>query len=431
MIRDQRADDNWALLHAQDLALQRRSPLAVVFTLPKKPPEATLRKFTFMIEGLKEVEHSLRKTSIPLILLTGPPVELLSRFIEKHKAAVLVTDFSPLREYRAWQIQLGKKTRIAIIEVDTHNIVPCRFVSQKQEYAAYTLRPRMQRLLGEFLTDIPPLRKHPHRWPTALPDIDWTRALKGLRLDSSVEPVTHLRPGAAAGHSTLRRFIDHGLERYHDDRNDPNLDAQSQLSPYLHFGQLAPQRVAWEAQRFPGSIKSQEAFLEELIVRRELSDNFCLYNNSYDSFAGFPTWARQTLEAHRLDARPHSYTDDELERGKTHDPLWNSAQQEMVIRGKMHGYMRMYWAKKILEWTRSPEDALGIATLLNDKYSLDGLDPNGYTGIAWSIGGVHDRPWFEREIFGKIRYMSYDGCRRKFDVPAYIAKVRAFAGATG
>jgi deoxyribodipyrimidine photo-lyase len=171
--------------------------------------------------------------------------------------------------------------------------------------------------------------------------------------------------------------------------------------------------------------QSRETFLEELVVRRELSDNFCFYNSNYDNFRGFPEWARKTLDIHRGDAREYHYTAEQLECAETHDDLWNAAQTEMVKRGKMHGYMRMYWAKKILEWTESPEMAMEVAVYLNDRYELDGRDPNGYAGIAWSIGGVHDRAWNERPVFGKIRYMSYNGCKTKFNVKEYLKLIRS------
>jgi deoxyribodipyrimidine photo-lyase len=195
------------------------------------------------------------------------------------------------------------------------------------------------------------------------------------------------------------------------------------LSPYLHFGQLSAQRVALEVMNAAVGEASREAFLEELIVRRELSDNFCFYNKDYDAPQGFPAWAQKTLSLHGKDKREHVYTLRQLEEGRTHDDLWNAAQLAMVKRGTMHGYLRMYWAKKILEWTRSPGVAMKIAIHLNDKYELDGRDPNGYAGIAWSIGGVHDRPWGERRIFGMVRYMNYNGCKKKFNVRAYVEKV--------
>jgi deoxyribodipyrimidine photo-lyase len=221
----------------------------------------------------------------------------------------------------------------------------------------------------------------------------------------------------------LGQFIAERLPGYDTDRNDPNRSGQSGLSPYLHFGQISAQRVALEVRKADARPEAKAAFLEELIVRRELSDNFCFYNPAYDSFEGFHSWAKATLNAHREDRRQFLYSLRQLEAGGSHDPLWNAAQKEMVATGKMHGYLRMYWAKKVLEWTPSPEEAIAIAIYLNDRYSLDGRDPNGYAGIAWSIGGVHDRAWGERPVFGKIRYMSYEGCRRKFGVDRYIKKV--------
>jgi deoxyribodipyrimidine photo-lyase len=233
-----------------------------------------------------------------------------------------------------------------------------------------------------------------------------------------------LVPGARAAQKVLQIFISENLSRYASERNDPNAQAQSNLSPYLHFGQISAQRVVLELLKIPPSL-SREAFLEELIVRRELAENFCLYNEAYDAFAGFPAWAQKTLNTHRSDPREFIYTREEFEKAVTHDELWNAAQREMVRTGKMHGYLRMYWAKKILEWSASPEEALATAIFLNDTYELDGRDSNGYTGIAWSIGGVHDRPWFDRPIFGSIRYMNANGLRRKFDSVTYAARFTA------
>jgi deoxyribodipyrimidine photo-lyase len=245
----------------------------------------------------------------------------------------------------------------------------------------------------------------------------------GLSVDRSVGEVSWLDPGERAGRRALRDFLENRLVSYNELRNNPTRNAQSNLSPYFHFGQLAPQRAALDAGLFDGNIPSLESFLDELVVRRELSDNFCQYNPDYDSFPGFPAWARETLERHRDDRRAYLYTTEHFENAATHDPLWNAAQREMLLTGRMHGYLRMYWAKKILEWSASPEQALETAIRLNDRYELDGRDPNGYAGIAWSIGGVHDRPWPERPVYGKIRSMTSAGCGRKFDVEAYIRRV--------
>jgi deoxyribodipyrimidine photo-lyase len=196
----------------------------------------------------------------------------------------------------------------------------------------------------------------------------------------------------------------------------------------LHFGQIGAQRIAAEVLRWDGDLESRETFLEQLIVRRELSDNFCFYNVRYDSLEGCPDWALRTLEDHLSDPREHLYDLDRFEAAATHDELWNAAQIELTFTGTMPGYLRMYWAKKILEWTEHPAEAHRIALLLNDRYQLDGRDPNGYVGVAWSIGGVHDRPWTERPVFGKIRYMNASGCRRKFDVTRYVTRGRGLQG---
>jgi deoxyribodipyrimidine photo-lyase len=422
MQRDQRVADNWALLRAQELALARGVPLGVVFCLVPQFLGAGRRQYRFMLAGLREVEVELRRRGIGFFLLTGDPVRVVPRFARAAGAGVLVTDFLPLRAVRGWHAGVAERLRVPFLQVDAHNIVPCWEASSKLEFAARTIRPKIHARLPVFLVDVPRVRRHPHPWPASVAPADWDAAERTLRPARGVAEVARPHPGARAAACALRAFVRRGLPRYAIARNDPNLAVSSGLSPYLHFGQIAAQRVALAVRRAPAPRAAKAAFLEELIVRRELSDNFCHYQPDYDDVAGFPAWARRTLAQHGGDPRPPRYPGGELERGRTHDPLWNAAQREMVVTGRMHGYLRMYWAKKILEWTAHPEEALAIAIHLNDTYQLDGRDPNGYTGIAWSLGGVHDRPWFERPIFGTIRYMNDAGCRRKFDVAAYIAR---------
>ncbi len=422
MSRDQRAEDNWALAFAQQLALKRRSPLGVVFSLSEDFLGAAMRQYDFLLRGLEEVERILRDKKIPLFLLRGDPGETVPNFAEEHAASALITDFSPLSVKRSWMVKAIQRLDLPISEVDAHNIVPCWVASPKQEYAARTFRPKLRRLLPIFCDEFPAVRVHPHPWELD-EGANWDRLRRDLKVDRSVPEVDWIVPGETAARRALARFLDHKLSRYDEDRNDPSVDGQSNLSPYLHFGHLSAQRVALEAAKSGADPKSRAAFLEELVVRRELSDNFCFYNRGYDSFDAFPAWARETLNEHRNDPREYLYDQRELERAETHDDLWNAAQKEMVIRGKMHGYMRMYWAKKILEWTESPEEAQRVAIRLNDRYELDGRDPSGYVGIAWSIGGVHDRAWGEREIFGKVRYMSRRGSESKFNVSDYIERV--------
>lgn len=420
MNRDQRLSDNWALLYAQQIALEQKLPLEIVFCLPPRFLGSTCRQYEFMLTGLEQVEEGCRRFGIGFTLLLGQPEIALPRYLVTSATAAVVTDFTALRPHRVWKEAIVKNLTIPLFEVDARNIVPCRIASDKQEFAAYTIRPKIRRLLGKYLTDFPKLKKHPFQAGGVAKPADWEAARKSLRVDRSVGAVAAFEAGESAAEEMLQRFLHDKLVRYDRDRNLPPIDGQSNLSPYLHFGQISAQRIALEAQRYDTNITAQEAFLEELIVRRELADNFCHYSDTYDSFAGFHSWAQKTLSEHRGDLRAFLYTRDEFEAAQTHDDLWNTAQREMVATGKMHGYMRMYWAKKILEWSPSPEEALATAIYLNDRYELDGCDPNGYAGIAWSIGGVHDRPWANREIFGMIRYMSRGGCQRKFDVQAYI-----------
>ncbi|MCX6675549.1 MAG: deoxyribodipyrimidine photo-lyase [Methanothrix sp.] len=392
MSRDQRVRDNWALLYAQELALKNDAPLGVFFCLIPEFMGATTRQYHFMLKGLKEVERNLQSMNIPFFLMHGNSMQEIDSFLSDHGACAIVADFSPLRHSREWKKSLEGQSCLPFCEVDAHNIVPCWMASSKQEWAAYTFRPKVHRLLNEFLEEFPALRKHPFTWKGEAEN-DWSLAERSIHADR-VAPVKWIEPGEAAAEKQLHDFLKCRLSRYNSERNDPARDGQSGLSPYLHFGQISAQRVALQA-------------------------------SSYDSIRCFPDWGRETLEKHGLDRREYIYTQEELERGRTHDDLWNAAQSEMVNRGKMHGYLRMYWAKKILEWTKSPAIAQQTAVYLNDRYELDGRDPNGYVGIAWSIGGVHDRAWKERPIFGKVRYMSHDGASRKFHIEHYIRKVQS------
>jgi len=425
MSRDQRTKDNWALIYAQELALRQKAPLVVVFCLVPRFLDATTQQYTFMLAGLKEVSQHLSKLYIPFFLSTGEPGKTLIQFIDIHAASVLITDFDPLRVKRQWKEEVARKIGIPFYEVDAHNIVPCTVASPKQEYGAYTIRNKIGRLLPLFLDTFPKLKKHPFPWIKDTPHIEWEKLPTSLKTDNTMGNFHWIVPGESEAQKRLTYFIDEKLAFYDTGRNDPTEEAQSGLSPYLHFGQLSAQCVTLEIQKssIPNHIKAP--FLEELIIRRELSDNFCYYNPHYDRFDAFPQWAQKTLNEHRKDRRPYLYKLEQFEAAQTHDELWNTAQMEMVKRGKMHGYMRMYWAKKILEWTQSPEETMEIAIYLNDRYELDGRDPNGYAGIAWSIGGVHDRAWNERNVFGKIRYMSYNGCKSKFNIKGYIEKVKS------
>ncbi len=444
MNRENRTHDNWAMLYAQELAKAHRVPLLVIATLVPNFLGGGMRQHLFKIEALQNVQDELSLKDIPFFVVesSSPEKDIVS-YLKKYRAGALVTDFFPLHLPTAWTNEICAKISIPLYEVDAHNIVPCFVVSPKKEYGAYTLRPKMHQHLSEYLEEFPSLQKQSSTFSGALPKIDWEALKNNPAVNAKNLPVDWIHGTHAHATRMLSDFIKNKLPVYATDRNDPNKNAQSNLSPHLHLGVLSAQRVALAilkhvdapVEKVLGRMKNKAdlgftpnpsildhagAFLEELIVRRELSDNFCFYTEEYDTVEGFPDWAKRSHATHAKDAREYLYTQKQFELAKTHDSLWNAAQTELVSSGKLHGYMRMYWAKKILEWTESPEQAMKIAIYLNDIYALDGGDSNGYAGIAWSIGGVHDRAWFERPVFGQIRYMNANGCKGKFDTSAYI-----------
>ncbi len=416
MHRELRAQDNWALLHAQELARQRSQPLAVVFCLARHYPLAALAHFAFLAHGLQETASSLAALGIPFILLRGEPGQAVAEYAAQAKIGLLVTDADPTKPKRAWLADLLARLQCPAMEVDGRNVVPARRATDKAEYMARTLRPKIQRLLPEFLDPFSALEPQAAPWPGPLPGADWPALLAELG-----PPPAHFPPGEAAAHAALKNFLAAGLPRYADERNTPLTPACSLLSSYLHFGHISAQRVALavlDERRAP--VEAREAFLEQLIVRRELAENFCLHTPDYDTVDAFPAWARATLAKHLDDPRPFLASEAQLDGAATPDPLWNAAQRQLLATGHMHGWLRMYWAKQILLWSSDAETALSRVLRLNDSLSLDGRDVNGYAGAAWSIGGVHDRPWPERAVFGTVRSMTPSGAARKFDVQAFV-----------
>jgi deoxyribodipyrimidine photo-lyase len=447
--RDQRMTDNWTCFEARKLAALINRPLVAVFCLQSNFLGAPAYAYRFMLSGLTELNQELERQKIPFIVIDNSlsatssesPGEKIVELASRIQAAAVVTDFNPLKNVLFWKKQAADKLTCGLIEVDSHNIVPCRQASQKQEFAARTFRPKINRQLSFWLTEFPkidePISQQHNFWCDLLSDNTKNTDYLYLRncLNKTKETFdsipNHARAdlelpesGQKVAFTKLNKFIKYNLEFY-PLRNDPNIDAVSGMSPYLHFGQISAQRIALEIKKVTQEnsrfFEAATDYLEELIIRKELSDNYCFYNHNYDNIDGFPAWGIKTLMTHKHDIRPYIYSQEQLERGLTHDPLWNAAQKNLMTRHEMPGYLRMYWAKKILEWTHSPEEALRITIQFNDSYALDGRDPNGYTGAAWSIGGVHDRPWAERPVFGQIRLMTLSGCRRKFDVDKWIA----------
>lgn len=443
MSRDQRVRDNHVLAAAQKHALAKKLPLAVVFCLYDKVGVRAREHYQFMIDGLRQVEADLAKLDIPFMMLIGNPKERLTGLMHHTQPDAMYFDFNPLRGSRKLVDSIADGGP-AVYVVDTHNLVPMWVVSDKEEFGAYTIRPKIHKLFATYLVEPEQAQKHPHAWPGVVQSMDALNDQIDQVVAAQPSNGTKLewKPGEEPAADHLQQFIDTKLKSYAVDRNDPSSGSQSDLSPYLHFGQLSSLRVSLELQKkaaelgtelhflhSPKMPKPEEAeltasdgidsLIEEMIVRKELADNYCYYNAYYDTLDAARDWALKTLDEHRADPREYLYIKEQLEQAQTHDRAWNAAQTQLTRTGKMHGYMRMYWAKKVLEWTESPEQAIEILVYLNDHYSIDGGDPNGYAGILWSVAGVHDRSWAERDVFGKIRHMNYGGLKRKFDIEAY------------
>lgn len=410
MQSSQRAFWNPALEFAVDLADERGLPLLVAFGLTPHYPEANLRHYAWMLEGLRETARALRERGIGFVLRLEYPPDLALEL--SRDAAAVVTDRGYLRHLRVWRRYLAERAPCPVIEVEGDAVVPVEVAYPRAAVSAAVLRRRIRPLLPRFLR---PLEERAPRVRAdfAEPSLDPSRpdqVLALLEVDRTVPPVD-LPSGTGAARARLKRFIEEDLPRYADLRSDPRQDVTSGLSPYLHFGQISPVEIALEVSRVGGP--GADAFLEELIVRRELALNFVWYTPDYDRWEGLPRWARETLLAHAADPRPALYSLEDLESARTDDPVWNAAQSALVRTGRMHNYLRMYWGKRLLVWTEHPKDALRIGLYLNNKYALDGRDPSSYAGVGWCLG-LHDRPFPERPVFGKVRPMTPEGFRRKF-----------------
>lgn len=432
MQQSQRSRFNHALEYAIARGNELRLPVIVGFGLMDDYPEANARHYHFMLRGLADVGVNLERRGIRFVVRRGHPADVASELAGD--AALVVADRGYLRHQKAWRQQVAvecEKRGCPLEQVEGDAVVPVDVASNKREWAARTIRPKIQRHLKEFLVPLKPLKAAISSLRMRIAgDIDWTqpdRVLQSLKVDRSVPPVeSFFIGGENEARKRLSQFVQKRLATYAESRNEPAADHTSHLSPYLHFGQISPVEVALAVAERGGV--DADVFIEEMVVRRELSINYCDFTENYDSYDALPAWARQTLREHANDVRPAVYNREQLESAQTADPYWNAAQTEMRLTGYMHNYMRMYWGKKIIEWSRTPQEAFATVLALNNRWFLDGRDPNSFTSVAW-LFGLHDRPWGPaRPVFGTVRYMASSGLERKFDMAAYVARVDALQG---
>jgi deoxyribodipyrimidine photo-lyase len=424
MQSSQRAEYNHALEYAVQRANDLGQRLLVVFGLTDDYPEANLRHYAFMLEGLRDVGEALEGRGIKFVVRRGSPDEVALNAGEE--ASLIVTDRGYMRPQRRWRERVAGEAGCRLTQVETDVVVPVELASGKQEHAARTLRPKIGEYLEDFFVALNPTKPEKRSLDMRADGLDLSdvgKVLDEMDLDRNVGAVSHLyRGGTSEAKKIFRRFLKDRLGEYVGHRNQPQTDDVSHMSKYLHYGHVSPIWLALEARKASTREDNVASFVEEVVVRRELSMNFVFYNPHYDSYSNLPGWAKETLGEHAKDEREYTYTRRELEAAETHDEYWNAAMREMVHTGYMHNYMRMYWGKKILEWSSSPEYAYETTLYLNNKYFVDGRDPNSFANVAW-VFGQHDRGWTERPVFGKVRYMSAGGLERKARPEQYVEKV--------
>jgi deoxyribodipyrimidine photo-lyase len=428
MQQSQRARFNPALEYALDEANARDLPVLVCFGLTDGYPEANARHYTFVLEGLAEVARALAERGIAFVIGRGSPDEVALGFAQD--AELIVCDRGYLKPQRAWRTSVARQATCRVVQVEGDVVVPVETASPKHEVGARTLRPKLYRVWDNYIVPLKPrtVRRRPLEIATAshFDVTDVPGLVRSLKVDQSVPPVRRFQGGTSQAWARLERFLDEPFARYAKNRSVPEAGAASHMSPYLHFGQISPVEIALAAREArTGSDDDRSAYLEELIVRRELAMNHVFYDECYDTYETVPEWARRTLNSRRTDQRPYLYTREQLEGGETHDRYWNAAMLEMRATGYMHNHMRMYWGKKILEWSPSPEEAFETTLRLNNRYFLDGRDANSFTNVAW-VFGLHDRPWGPRNVFGNVRSMGQNTLR-KFDADAYVRTVETLA----
>jgi deoxyribodipyrimidine photo-lyase len=414
MRANRRVESNHALQFAVTLANRLEKPLLCYERLTCSYPYANDRLHAFILDGVAQTAAALRKLGAGYVFdLQKKPEAAKARYSQR-AAAVVLDDWPETLAGPA--PHFGTDT----YAVDSSCIVPSHCIGSRS-YAAYSLRPKIHRMLDRFLKPVAKVRLR-HKWTAGLPDLPVLDAA-ACQIDRSVPRSTAIRGGRKQAERCLDEFLEHRLRRYAAEKNQPAAHATSGLSPYMHAGYISSLEVALRVCEHARQHKLiADEFLEELIVRRELAFNFAWHAKRVDSLSELPDWVRATLHAHRNDKRDPQYAPGRFEQADTHDDLWNAAQKELLLRGRIHGYYRMYWGKKIIEWSATHEEALATMLHLNDKYALDGQDPNTYANILWCFG-LHDRPWGDRPIFGTVRYMGRSGMDRKTDVKSYLREI--------
>ena len=386
-------------------------------------PEANARHYAFLLDGLADAAQGLAKRGIGFVVQKGSPAEVALKM--SRRAAMLVIDRGYLSIQKAWYAKIVKAAGIRVVQVEGDVVVPVEVASDKHEFAARTLRPKITRRMKDFLHGLASTKVE-HRADGLTFDgidvADPAAVLASMTLDRSVPPVRRFHGGETEARRRLKTYLSGPFRNYGAERGKPEAGAASHMSPYLHYGHISPVEIVLAVQSAEGSEDDKNAFIEEVVVRRELAMNHVHYTDGYDRYdSAIPAWAQATLKEHGKDPRARKYSDDELAEGKTHDHYWNIAMAEMRETGYMHNHLRMYWGKKILEWSATPQEGFERTLRLNNRYFLDGRDPNSFTNVAW-IYGLHDRPWAKRPIFGTVRYQS-ENSLKKIDAKAYEAAV--------
>ena len=429
-----RAHDNHALKYAIECANERKLPLVVYEGLKFYYPWASDRFHTYILEGVAEKRAAFEKLGIKYVFYLQQdkhaPKQIVAKIAEH--AALLVTDDFPCFIIPKHNAAIVEKAEIPVYAVDSNGIIPMSKF-EKEEFAARTIRPKIHKILDQYFVPFEETKVKIKSLDLKIDCPDTEVSEKNLQklvheceINHAVKPSPIYHGGTINGRKRLKHFVEKILPNYDETRNKPEIDGSSRLSSYLHFGFLSALEVALAVKNSDAPKASKDAYLEEIIVRRELSYNFTRHNPKYDSIEALPDWVQKTMRKHADDERPEIFTLEQMENCETYDEIWNASQREMNATGEVHNYTRMLWGKLVIQWTRTYEEAFAVLEELNNKYCLDGRNPNSYAGILWCFG-KHDRPWMERPIFGQMRYMTSGSTGKKFNSKKYIEWTKSLA----